>query len=199
MVQIFRRIIVILIFPRLAWQIIREEKTSTLDLFLGYAAIIVAIPAISKIIGRGIVGVDVNGLPYRMVLSDAIFGGVIQYLLYYIGLILVTIVIHTLARYFIDFDDNFNITAKLVVYSGTALYVAGIFLMVPSISIMYLFSVYSLYILYRGITVMYDLPPDRGLIFMMMSMIALILAAFFCMVLSDHFFYMPHISGPVIF
>ena len=54
---------------------------------------------------------------------------------------------------------------KLAAYSPTAMWLAGVFALVPTLGIFALLGLYSLYIPYKGAPVVAGVPEDRALVF----------------------------------
>jgi hypothetical protein len=52
---------------------------------------------------------------------------------------------------------------KVAVFSSTAMWVAGIFALIPPISILALVGIYSLYLLYLGLPLLMKVPEDKAL------------------------------------
>jgi hypothetical protein len=52
---------------------------------------------------------------------------------------------------------------KVAAYSLTAAWIAGIFSLIPALSILSILGVYSLYLLYLGLPVLMKSPPEKAL------------------------------------
>ncbi|HEY6050157.1 MAG TPA: YIP1 family protein, partial [Thermoanaerobaculia bacterium] len=61
---------------------------------------------------------------------------------------------------------------KLAVYSSTAAWLAGVFSLVPALSILSLLGLYSLYLLYLGVPVLMKVPRDRALGYTIAAVVA---------------------------
>jgi hypothetical protein len=130
--------------PKREWEAIAAEKTTVQELYTGYIMILAAIPAISHFIGFSIVGTTTLGGSYRVPIANGLAHMVSQYVLT-LGLIYVFgVLIDVLAPHFggeKDFPQSFKVAA----YAPTAAWLAGVFHMVPLLSIFGLLGLYSLY------------------------------------------------------
>ncbi|HTE18449.1 MAG TPA: YIP1 family protein, partial [Armatimonadota bacterium] len=67
---------------------------------------------------------------------------------------------------------------KLAAYSPTAMWLAGVFALVPPLAILSLLGLYSLYILYKGVPVVTRVPEDRALVFTLTLIVCAIVVNF---------------------
>ena len=158
---LFSRIQNILLKPKAEWQTIEGEAASVQSLFIGYACVLAAIPAIAGIIGAlyptCVLPVCVSHNPI-----SAIIGGVDTYVATLAGVYLNGMVINMLAP---NFGGQQNLVAamKVAVYSSTAAWLAGIFSVWPPIALLGILGLYSLYLLYLGLPELMKSPPDKAL------------------------------------
>ena len=68
-------------------------------------------------------------------------------------------------------EKNIGRSAQLVAYSSTAVWVSGIFNIIPSLSILGFLGLYSIYLFYLGIPVMKKTPDDKRITYMIVSRI----------------------------
>jgi steroid 5-alpha reductase family enzyme len=71
-------------------------------------------------------------------------------------------------------EKNIGKSAQLVAYSYTAVWVAGIFNILPSLSILGILGLYSIYLFYLGLPVMKKTPEDKRISYMIVSAIVII-------------------------
>ena len=148
--NIVQRVINIITKPKQEWDVIATEQPNTMKLIGGYALILALIPAISAFIGFGIIG----QYSYA-ILSAGIMQGIMQLFSAVLSVFLLTYVIDLLAPSF-DSEKNFGRSMQLAVYSNTAMWLAGIFLILPRISwlAMLVGGIYSIYLLALGVPIL---------------------------------------------
>jgi hypothetical protein len=161
--QLIPRIKGILLNPKEEWAKIKEETTTTAELFTGYAMILAAIPALAQFIGRAIVGYNIPFVGWvRSGIGSALLYSIIYYIFILVVVFLLGIIINALAATF-NSEQNAVNAMKLAVYSFTPAWVAGILYIIPPLSILtILASLYGLYLLYLGFNLpMLNTPKDK--------------------------------------
>jgi hypothetical protein len=158
MEQILERVKRILLNPKEAWEEIRVEETTTAQLIRSYLVYLAAVPAISSFIGGALVGYPIVG---RRPIGEALLDAVFIYLLTLIAVWVVAQVINWLAPNFGGTKGEVS-AMKLAVYSSTPYLAAGIFLLIPSLSVLHLLaSLYGIYLIYLGLPVLMESPKER--------------------------------------
>jgi len=145
--------------PREEWAVVAGEPADTKSLFMGYAVPLAAIPAVMGFLaallwtgGRGLFG--------------ALLASIVSYILGLVGLWVIGKVVEFLAPKFGGAADEPQ-AMKLVVYSYTAAWVAGIVLIIPVIGgiIALLGALYSLYTFYIGAPIVVRVAENQAFIF----------------------------------
>jgi Yip1 domain len=152
----------ILLKPKDEWQVIAGETATVKDLYLNYAMILAAIPAIATFIGGSVIGHSFLGVSYRVPMVTGIAGMIVQYLLGLGSIYVLALVIDALAPNF-GGEKNFIQAFKVAVFSATASWLAGIFYMIPGLGILAIVGLYSLYLLYVGLPVLMKSPADKAM------------------------------------
>jgi hypothetical protein len=165
----------ILLSPGTEWAVIDTEATTVRDLYLGYAMILAAIGPIASIIGFGLIGLHVpfSGVVYRWPLDTALERAVVQYILSLGGAYVLALIIDNLAPTF-GGQKNQMQALKVSIYSSTASWVAGIFVIIPALAILGLLGLYSLYLLYAGLPVLMKSPKDKAMGYTVVTIICAI-------------------------
>jgi len=143
----------ILLDPKTEWPVIEGEQGDAQYLFTNYVAILAAIPAVSAFIGYAIAGLG---------FGRALMLGIFAYVIYGVAWYLEALVIDALAPTF-GGRKNFPSALKLAAYSSTAGWLAGIFQLIPPLSILSILGLYSLYLLWLGIPTLMKVPADRAI------------------------------------
>ena len=140
----------ILLHPKAEWDVIAAEPATVQGLFLGYAAILAAIPALARL---------THGLiPFCFVIACytpnpvfAVVGSAVFYVVSLAGVFIVGLIIDALAPSFGGQKDQVQ-AMKAAVYSWTAAWLAGVFIMIPWFGpLLSLAGLYSFYLLYVGL------------------------------------------------
>ena len=162
--KLIERVKGIVLSPKTEWEKIAAEPADVKSLFTGYAMILAAIPAVCGLIGSTLIGVS---LPIVGTIRTPIAGALVQLVLTYVlGLVViyvVALIVDALAPTF-DGQKNSLQALKLVVYSSTPVWLAGVFALVPLLSVLgILAALYGLYLLYIGLTPLMKNPQDKSI------------------------------------
>jgi hypothetical protein len=153
------RVQAILMTPSAEWDKIEAEPATVQGLFTGYACILAAIPAIAQLIGSFIpicvLGVCVHRNPIF-----AVIGAVVAYVIGLIGVYITALIADELAPSF-GGTKNRIAALKLIIYSWTAAWLAGIFAILPILAVLGILGLYSFFLLYRGAPKLMKVPQDK--------------------------------------
>jgi len=151
----------ILITPKTEWEVIKNEQTTTSDLFTKYVLILALIPVIATFIGQSLIGISLGPFgSYKIPVSNGLTYAVVYYILSVLGVYLVAFIIDALAPSF-GSTKNMDASLKVAVYSYTAAWIAGIFGIIPILGILGILGLYSLYLMYLGLKIVKDTPQDK--------------------------------------
>ncbi len=183
--KILERVRAIILKPKAAWPVIRDEAVDIKQLFINYAAPLALIPAVSSFIGITIVGFRVPaGYMYRLPFFEALVGAVLGYVFNLGGVYVGGWVVKLLAPYFTSKAD-LNAAMKVVVYSLTPVWVVGIFSLVPGLGVLSILGLYGVYLLAVGLPVVMDTPPNKVVLYTISIIIAgLVISFVFSLVLA---------------
>ena len=150
--------------PREEWAAIAREPSDTAALFKSYVMPVSAIPAVA-----GFVGAALFARMFAAALPGFSLGGLLaqSVVSYVLGLAFVWVfgkIVQALAPRFGGTGEEVP-AMKLAAYSPTAMWLAGVFALLPPLGILALLGLYSLYILYKGVPVVARVPEDRALVF----------------------------------
>lgn len=162
--KLIERVKGIVLSPKTEWEKIAAEPADVKSLFTGYAMILASIPAVCGLIGSTVIGVS---LPIVGTLRTPIAAALVQLVLTYVlGLVViyvVALIVDALAPTF-DGQKNSVQALKLVVYSSTPVWLAGVFALVPLLSVLgILAALYGLYLLYIGLAPLMKNPQDKSI------------------------------------
>jgi hypothetical protein len=160
--------------PGQEWRAIESEPHTVQDLFTRYVMILAAIPPVASFIGYSLVGIGVFGNTYRIPLAAGVAYMITSYLLMVGAVYLMALLIDALAPNFGGRKD-FIQALKVAAFFPTASWCAGIFAIIPSLSIIgFLLGLYSLYLLYTGLPILMKSPEDKTIPYIVVVTIAVI-------------------------
>lgn len=155
--------------PKTEWEVISNEEPNIQQILVGYVFPLALIPTIATIIGWGVVGI----LGYTS-FTYGIAMGLVQLINAFLSVVIAGFVIDALAGSF-GSTKNLGRAVQLVAYSMTPIWIAGILNILPSISwLAFLLSLYSIALLYQGITPLMKTPEDKKAVYMIISIVVII-------------------------
>lgn len=170
--NLVERVKQILMSPKTEWEVIDAEPTTTAELYTRYIMPLAAIGPIAQIIGFSVFGMSVPFAgTYRVPIGSAITQAFVTYVLTLAGTYLLALIIDALAPTFNGQRSQIQ-ALKLAAYSFTASWLAGIFLLLPALSILSIVGLYSLYLLYLGLPVLMKAPREKALSYTVVVIIA---------------------------
>ena len=157
-----QRIKDILLRPTPTWDIIDTETASIGGLYRSWVIPLAAIPAVCSFIGLTVFGVGFWGLHYRPSILWTGINSIVTYLLTLAGVYILALIIDALAPSF-GGQKNPVQAFKVAAYSGTAAWLAGVFQLIPMLSVLGLAGLYSLYLMWKGLPKLMKTPPEKTL------------------------------------
>jgi hypothetical protein len=162
--------------PAATWPVIEAEKHDAKSLFVPYLLILAAIPAICSFIGLSIVGMGGFGFNFRVPVASGLAMMITTYILSIIMTFGMGWLASALAPTFGGKSDLVQ-GLKLAVFGGTPMMLAGVFNILPALSIIgLLVALYSLYVMYLGLPVLMKNPKEKTIVYMVVLIIASIIA-----------------------
>lgn len=158
---IIKRVIAILTKPNDEWKVIKGESATIQDLFLKYAVLLAAIPAVAGFLGWIIIGRSFMGISVRAPFGNSLLWMIFMYVFSLVGVFVMGFIIDVLAPTFESKKDLVG-SMKVAVYAYTATWVAGIFHLIPNISFLaFIGGLYTLFLLYTGIRYIKEPPKEK--------------------------------------
>ena len=151
----------ILLKPKQEWAVISAEPQTVQGLYTGYVMILAAIPAVASFIGFSLIGVSTFMGSYRWPVTSGITHMILQYVLGLGWVYVLALIIDALAPNF-GGEKNFIQALKVSAFSSTAMWLAGIFSIIPALAILGILGLYSLYLLYTGLPLLMKTPEDKA-------------------------------------
>jgi Yip1 domain len=144
----------IIVSPKTEWPIIAGEQGDVGYLFSNYVAILAAIPAVCGFIGSVLIGASIVG---------ALLQAVVGYVLTFVVVYVIAWIVNLLAPTFASHKDFPN-ALKVTVYSSTPGWLAGIFLLIPSLSFLEIVAaLYGIYLAWLGLPPVMKTPHEKAI------------------------------------
>jgi len=140
----------ILLTPKTEWPVIAAEQPTAQSLYAGYVLILAAIGPIAMMLRGGIFGMGIGV-------------AVVSYAIALVVLYLLAMIVDALAPTF-GGEKNFIQSLQLTAYSCTAMWVAGIFHLLPFVGgiLSLLAAIYSFYTFYLGVPMLKKCPQEKA-------------------------------------
>lgn len=162
--------------PAATWPVIDVEKHDAKSLFVPYMLILAAIPAVGSFVGLSLVGMGGFGFNFRIPIGS----GIAMMITTYVLTLAMTFGIGWLASALAPtFGGQSNLVQglKLAVFGGTPMLLAGVFNVLPALSILgLLVALYALYVMYLGLPVLMKNPKEKTIVYMVVLILASIIA-----------------------
>ena len=157
----------LLLSPETEWPIIDTEPTTVAELYQQYIAPLAAIGPVAQLIGWSIIGVD----GYRPPFVSTLVTSIVLYVLTLAFTYVLALIVDMMAPSF-NGQRNQLQALKVTAYSMTAAWVAGIFAIIPPLSLLMFLGLYSVYLLYLGLPVLMKTPRDKASVYTGVVLIA---------------------------
>lgn len=168
----------IIMTPKTEWPTIEGEPTSVVELYQNYIAILAAIPVVAQFLRGVLFGYSVGALgAVRIGLFSGLAHAIVEYVLALVMTYLVALLVSYLAPYFGGAKDDLR-ALKLVAYSYTPAWVAGVFALIPGLGFLAIVGLWSLYLFYLGAPRLARVPEDKAIPFTAVAVVAAIVLAF---------------------
>ncbi len=146
----------IMMKPATEWDVIAGESATVKGLYMNYALILAAIPALCMTLGN-ILFLHVN-------LLHAISSGLAQYILSLFGTAALALSVDMLVPQFNGVQNQVQ-AFKLAIYSATPGWIAGALFLLPQLrSIAGLIGLYGIYLFYIGVSKLMKVPQNNAVI-----------------------------------
>jgi hypothetical protein len=173
------RVLNLLLHPHEAWDAIDAESSTIEGLYRGWVLPLAAIPAVCRAVGLlSFRGFEIFGVRYQPSFIGTIGDAVATYALTLVSVYLLALVIDQFALQF-GGERSRTQAFKIAAYSGTAAWVAGIFMLLPTAGGLFalLGALYSLYLLYLGLPKLMRSSPAFTLNYFALTLVSAIVMA----------------------
>lgn len=169
--SLVQRIKSLIMKPLETWPAIAAERDTPGDLFVRLAVPLAAIGPVGQFLHGQLFGYGALGISYSPSLVGGIATMVVSYLLALVSVVVLGLVADWLAPKF-EGEASRAAAFKLVIWSMTAAWLAGIFQLVPWFGLLGIVGLYSLYLLYTGVTPLLKVPQAKAAGFTAVTVLA---------------------------
>jgi hypothetical protein len=162
--KIIQRARALLISPRTEWPVIAAEPATTQELYREYIMILAAIPPICEFVKVSILGYAWHGFRvYRLGVGAGLTAAIVQYVTSLAAVYVLAVIVEALAPNFAGQSNRVQ-ALKVAGYSYTAVWIAGVALILPGLSglVALAGALYSVYLLYLGLPSTMKVLPERA-------------------------------------
>src|SRR5262245_23014710 len=195
-----RRIINLLTHPRNEWNAIANEATDITSLYREYIGLLAIIPALCTFIGLCVVGVRVPflGTTVRTPVTEGILYLIVWYICSLASVYLSALIVEKLAPSFQSRGDTLQ-AVKLVGFAATPMWLAGVFSIVPSLSMLSLIAgLYAIYLFYVGVGVVMQTPTEKVLSYMVVAGLVIIVVNVAAFSVAGSVFAVSSVTTPAL-
>lgn len=161
--------------PGNTWPTIAAETDAPMQVFTKWVLPLAAIGPIASFIGGQIFVYGAFGFSYRPSLTVGITTLLVGYVGALISVWLIAFIANFLSPKF-DGKDDFPAAFRLTAYSMSAAWIVGIVGLIPALSILGLAGLYSLFLFYKGATIMMAVPEDKAIVYTVLTVVVGIVA-----------------------
>jgi Yip1 domain len=152
----------ILLKPAETWPVIDAEPATVGSIYRDWLIIMAAIPAVCGFIGLSVIGAGGFGYSYRVPIVAGLVTMVFGYVLSLVVAFVMALIVDALAPSFGGVKNQVA-AMKVVAYGSTAVYVAGVLKLLPSLAILgILAACYSIYLVYLGLPALMKCPKEKA-------------------------------------
>ena len=151
----------IIIKPKDEWPLIAAENKTQSEILTGYVLPLAAIGPVASFLGGQLFGYGGFGFSFQPSLMGGLTSLVVSYIVSIIGVFVLAFIANFLAPKFEGQANSLN-AFKLVAYSYTAGWVAGVFGLIPALAVFGLLGLYSIYLLYLGASPLMKVPENKA-------------------------------------
>lgn len=156
--------------PNKEWELIQREQANRSRPYLIYLLLLAAIPPLAGYIGATQTGWQIgDGAITKLTVESTIPLCIAAYLAIVIGIYATGIAINWMGATYTDLDKGDFSGLGLAIYSSIPLLVLSVVGVYPVIWLglitLVVAACYSAYLLYKGVPILFQIPPDRGVMF----------------------------------
>lgn len=177
------RVKAIILQPKVEWPVIAAEADAPGAILKRYVLPLAAIGPVASLVGGQIFGYGALFVHYRPGFMTGLTSAIVSYVMAIVGVFVLAWIADMLAPKFSG-TSNRAAAFKLVAYSMTAGWLAGIFGLVPALAVLGLAGLYSLYLFYLGASTLMKVPEDKAVGYTAVTVVCAVVLGFIASALT---------------
>lgn len=161
----------IILKPKDEWPKIGAEPATQGDILRSWVLPLAAIGPVASFIGGQVFGYGALFVSYKPSLLSGLSSAVLSYVLAIVAVFVLSFVADFLAPKFEGTPNKLG-AFKLVAYSATASWLAGIFGLIPALAVFGLLGLYSAYLFYTGCGPLMNIPEDKKVVYTIVTLVS---------------------------
>ncbi len=167
--MVIQHIIGLFTNPKKEWEAIRDEQCTLGKCFATHTLFLAAIPAVSGFIGTTQIGWRIGaGEPVKLTVQSAGTIAVLYYFAMLVAVLSIGAMIQWMGKTY-GAERPLSRAVVLASYTATPLFLIGVFQLYPILWLNMVLGLpalaYTVYLLYSGLPIMMDLPPEKGFLY----------------------------------
>lgn len=155
--------------PKKEWETIRDERGSVGTCFFKHVMLLAAIPPIAGFIGTTQFGWQIGaGAPIKLTVESALWIAIAYYFSMLVAVATVGWTIQWMSKTY-GAEQSMGQSIAVAAYTATPLFLIGIMEIYPVLWLNFIIGLpalaYSVYLLYAGVPIVMEIPPERGFLF----------------------------------
>lgn len=155
--------------PRQEWEKIHDENESVGECYLRHVLPLAALSPVAGIFGTTLIGWRIaSGVPVTLTPGSAIQIGIVYYLAILFSVFMIGVLIRWMAETY-GAEQSLSRCVALAAYTATPLFLVGVMQFYPVLWVNFVVGLpalaYTVYLLYTGVPIMMEIPPERGFLF----------------------------------
>ena len=155
--------------PRAEWVKIREANDSAIGYFVKFVVIIGLLPPIAWYFGSTEVGWEIGGRVVRLTQESAMQIMVAFYIAILLGTTFLGFMVHWMSETYEAHISSVSKGIAIAAYTCTPLFICGVIGFYPLLWLDIIVGCaaagYAVYLLYIGVPIVMEIPPERGFLF----------------------------------
>ncbi len=155
--------------PRQEWEKIHDENESVGECYMRHVLPLAALSPVAGMFGTTLIGWQIaSSVPVTLTAGSAIQIGIVYYLAILFSVFMIGVVIRWMGETY-GTEQSLSRCVALAAYTATPLFLVGVMQLYPVLWVNFVVGLpaltYTVYLLYTGVPIMMEIPPERGFLF----------------------------------
>ncbi len=155
--------------PKQEWEKIHDENESVGECYMRHVLPLAALSPVAGIFGTTLIGWQIaTSVPVTLTAGSAIQIGIVYYLAILFSVFMIGVLIRWMGETY-GAEQSLSRCVALAAYTATPLFLVGVMQFYPVLWVNFIVGLpalaYTVYLLYTGVPIMMEIPPERGFLF----------------------------------